>query len=119
MLSSKISHTAAEAAHLFTDASSCTPHLLANILGDAGVGANTGVGTATATAAVGGSTSTTRNTALPSNTRCTLSWSQLPGWGAYAAYGDDDDVEEVDKAEEEEDPVNASQNAEPNFLNTV
>jgi hypothetical protein len=77
ILSSKISHTAALAAHLFTPPSSGTPPLLADIFGDAGVGADTetaeAVGRGAAAAAVGGSTSTTLNTALPSNTRCTLS----------------------------------------------
>jgi len=59
---------------------------------------------------VAGSTSTTRNTALPSNTLRTLSASQSPR---------EEEVEEGKEEEEEEDPVKASQNALPNLRKTV
>lgn len=66
MLSSKISHT--DILHPDFFVSSCV------FIRDGTAARDLGV-----TGGVTGSTSTTRNTALPSSTRCTLSWSQLLG----------------------------------------
>ena len=59
-----------------------------------------------------GSTSTTRNTALPSKTLRTLSASQSP-------RDDVDDEDDEDDEECEGDPIKASQTALPNLRNTV
>lgn len=124
MLSSKISHTQAvhdilqpssvacgklddadevDDRNWLDEALDATPFHLGDVdavLSVLDTGAEAAVGT------VAGSTSTTRNTALPSRTLRTLSASQSPR----------DDKEDE---EEREDPVKASQNALPNLRKTV
>lgn len=58
------------------------------------------------------STSTTRRTAFPESTRCTLSASQLP-------LVDDVDVDEDATDDDPELPVKASQKADPNLRKIV
>jgi len=127
MLSSKISHTAV-VQHILQPSSVVCGELdddevavdrnedldaaPVRILDDAGDVVDLSVLDKDAEAAklVTGSTSTTRNTALPSKTLRTLSASQSP-------RGVED--EEEDEDEWEEDPVKASQKALPNLRKTV
>ena len=118
ILSSNISHTAdvrqldgvdviVDRAWLNEDLEAAPTHEWCS-LGDAGRVTAVEVDTTAeeAVAAAAGSTSTTRNTALPSKTLRTLSASQSPR---------DEEAEE----EEEEDPVKASQNAFPSLRKIV
>ena len=124
MLSSKISHTVAdilqpssvvcgelEDEEVAVDRNEDLDAAPVRILGNAGDVELSVLDTDAEVAAklVTGSTSTTRNTALPSRTLRTLSASQSPR-----------EVEDEDEDEEwEEDPVKASQKALPNLRKTV